>query len=146
MGVHKKIPTPELMMEYFNSYKNDVKDNPILVHDFVGKDAEEVQRKRERPLTMEGFENWLFTNGIISDISDYFENKDERYSDFIPICRAIKRIIRQDQIEGGMAGVYNPSITQRLNALVEKSEVKNTGTTVVITEQPINAQNEPIKD
>lgn len=146
MGVHKKIPTPELMMEHFNSYKNEIKDNPILVHDFVGKDAEEVQRKRERPLTMEGFENWLFTNGIISDISDYFENKDERYSDFIPICRAIKRIIRQDQIEGGMAGVYNPSITQRLNALVEKSEVKNTGTTVVITEQPINAQNEPIKD
>lgn len=146
MGVHKKIPTPELMMEYFNSYKNEIKDNPILVHDFVGKDADEVQRKRERPLTMEGFENWLFTNGIISDISDYFENKDERYSDFIPICRAIKRIIRQDQIEGGMAGVYNPSITQRLNALVEKSEVKNTGTTVVITEQPINAQNEPIKD
>jgi hypothetical protein len=31
-------------------------------------------------------------------------------------------MIRQDQIEGGMAGVYNPSITQRLNGLKENIE------------------------
>jgi len=27
-----------------------------------------------------------------------------------------------------MAGIYNPSITQRLNGLVEKREVENSGT------------------
>jgi hypothetical protein len=58
-------------------------------------------------------------------VSDYFENKKDRYSEFIPICRALKKIIRQDQIEGGMAGIYNPSITQRLNGLTEKTENKN---------------------
>jgi len=41
-------------------------------------------------------------------------------------------IIRQDQISGGMVGQYNPSITQRLNGLVEKSQVENDGKIEVI--------------
>jgi hypothetical protein len=125
MGNHKYIESPEKMWEYFEAYRNEVKTKPILVQDFVGKDGNEVNRKKERPLTMEGFENYLFRNKIITDVSDYFENKKDRYSEFIPICRALKKIIRQDQIEGGMAGIYNPSITQRLNGLTEKTENKN---------------------
>ena len=34
----------------------------------------------------------------------------------------IKKEIRENQITGGMLGIYNPSITQRLNNLVEKVE------------------------
>jgi hypothetical protein len=81
-----------------------------------------VKEPLERPLTLEGFETYLFEKDIISDVSDYFENKDDRYSDYVPICRMIKKIIRKDQIEGGMVGQYNPSITQRLNNLVEKTQ------------------------
>jgi len=127
MGIQKYIPTPEKMREHFLNYKKEVKGNPILVKDWVGKDADTVYREKEKPLTMEGFENWLFEQNIITDVSDYFENKDNRYSDFIPICSRIKRIIRQDQIEGGMAGIYNPSITQRLNGLVEKVQQEHSG-------------------
>ena len=123
----KYIETPEKMQEHFEAYRKDVKENPILVQDYVGKDGDEVDRKKERPLTMEGFENWLFQNSIITDVSDYFENKDDRYKEYLPICRAIKRAIRQDQIEGGMAGIYNPSITQRLNHLSEKTETEIKG-------------------
>lgn len=122
-GIPKNIPAPELMREYFERYKKDIKANPFIVEDWVGGTAKKVQRKKEKPLTLEGFETWLYHNGIITDVSDYFENKEGRYSAFIPVCRAIKREIRQDQIAGGMAGIYNPSITQRLNNLVEKQEV-----------------------
>jgi len=122
MGKPKYIETPELMWQYFLQYKEEVKSNPILVHDFVGKDGDEAHRKKERPLTMEGFENWLFRQDIIAEISDYLEDKQGRYTDYAPICRAIRREIRQDQIDGGMAGIYNPSITQRLQGLVEKSQ------------------------
>lgn len=120
MGKPKYIETPERMWELFSEYVEQVKGKPIMVQDFVGAMATEVRREKERPLTFEGFENYLFNHNIITDVSDYFENKDGRYSDYIPICRAIKRAIRQDQIEGGMAGIYNPSITQRLNSLVDK--------------------------
>ena len=50
--------------------------------------------------------------------------------------------MRQDQIEGGMAGMYNPSITQRLNSLVEKTQ-----TTII--EQPLfdlEGDNEELED
>ena len=125
MGKHKYIETPEKMWELFCEYRKEKKANPILVQDFVGKDGFEVDRKKERPLTMEGFEVWCFENDIISDLSDYFENKQERYKEYVPICRTIRKTIRNDQIEGGMSGIYNPSITQRLNGLTDKSEVRH---------------------
>lgn len=120
MGKHKYIETPEKMWELFEAYRNEVKQKPILVQDYVGKDGMEVKREKERPLTLEGFEVWCFTNGIISDLSKYFANTDDKYSDYCAICHVIRKTIRTDQIEGGMSGIYNPSITQRLNGLTEK--------------------------
>ena len=123
----KKIFTPESLWDNFTQYVETVKGSPIRVQDFVGKDAEEVYRAKERPLTMEGFQNYLDDNDIITDVTDYFENKEGRYTDFVRICSRIKRRIRQDQIEGGMAGIYNPSITQRLNNLKEATTNEHTG-------------------
>jgi hypothetical protein len=77
---------------------------------------------KERPLTMVGFEVYCFKNDITRYLGDYFGNKDNRYADFADICTHIKRTVAQDQISGGMAGIYNPSITQRLNNLTEKVE------------------------
>jgi uncharacterized protein YeeX (DUF496 family) len=116
----KNIKTPQKMWEIFCAYKQKVKSNPIIVEDWVGGIGKKVRRKKERPLTLEGFENYCFEENIITDISDYIENKQGRYSDFVPICSRIRKIIREEQITGGMAGIYNPSITQRLNGLTEK--------------------------
>lgn len=112
----------------------------MKVHDFVGKDGDSVFRKKEKPLTMVGFQNHLDDNDIITDVTDYFENKEGRYKDFVRICSRIRRKIQEDQITGGMCGVYNTSITQRLNGLVEKSEVK------VATEQPLFPDDKPEAD
>lgn len=141
-GRPKSIPTPELMMKHFESYKDEVKKSPFLVKDWVGKDADQVYREKEKPLTFEGFENWLYLNNIITDVSDYFENKDNRYAQFVPVCRVIKRIIRQDQIEGGMANIYNPSVTQRLNNLADKTDITSDGKEI---NQPSVLQVEIIK-
>ena len=122
----KYIETPEKMWEHFQAYRSEVKSKPIQVQDYVGKDAEMVYRSKERPLTFIGFQNWLEDNEIITDVTDYFENKDNRYNDYIRICSRIKRNITDDQIAGGMVGIYNPSITQRLNGLADsvKQDVK----------------------
>lgn len=123
VGRPKAFDSPEDMLKTFKAYKEYIKENPFLVKDWVGKDAEKVERPKEKPLTKEGFTNYCEDQGIITDLTDYFENKEGRYKEFIQVCSRIQREIRQDQIEGGMAGLYNPSITQRLNSLVEKSEV-----------------------
>lgn len=128
----KYIETPKKMWELFCEYKKFVKDNPIQVKDWVGGIAKEVVREKERPLTMEGFDNYCFEKNIISDVSHYFINLDNRYQDYVGICSRIKKIIREEQISGGMAGIYNPSITQRLNSLVEKTENKHEVNEIVI--------------
>ena len=140
MAKHKYIETPERMWELFCEYRTNVKANPITIVEqkkgntvipkgFEGALPEPiVELPAQRPLTMEGFENYCADQEVIDDMGDYFSNKDERYSEYAAICRRIKRTIRQDQIEGGMAGIYNPSITQRLNNLVEKVEAKNENT------------------
>jgi hypothetical protein len=130
MGRPNKIHSPEHLWELFQAYKKHTKDNPFIVKDFVGKDAETVYREKERPLTIEGFENYCADQEIIGDLSHYFANTRGRYKRFLTICSRIRREVRADQIEGGMAGMYNPSITQRLNNLVEK--VQQT-----IVEQPL---------
>lgn len=71
---------------------------------------------------MEGFENYCWKNDIARDLVQYFTNREGRYQDFVTVCTYIKKEIRDDQINGGMAGIYNPSITQRLNNLTEKIE------------------------
>lgn len=124
MGKPKYIETPDKLWEYFELYKKDTKSRPFLVKDWVGKDAVDVYREKERPLTIEGFECWLADQNIIDNLSNYFANSDNRYSDYSTICSRVKKAVRQDQIEGGMAGMYNPSITQRLNGLVEKTQTE----------------------
>jgi len=127
MGKHKYIETPEKMWELFLAYKNEVKSNPRHITDFYGKDGEERIKPLERPLTLDGFENYVSDLDIISDLSQYFANTEQRYTDYQTICSRIRKTIRQDQIEGGMVGQYNPSITQRLNGLVDKQELKLEG-------------------
>ena len=51
--------------------------------------------------------------------------KRQRYKRFSTIVTRIRKEVRNDQIGGGMAGIYNPSITARLNNLVEKKEITN---------------------
>lgn len=145
-GRPKNIESSEKLWEYFLSYKKEIKDNPIIgIEQKRGntsfpKDLGDIEPSVlnrmlnpiielpiQRPLTIEGFENWLEDNGIINDLGDYLANKEGRYSEFTTICSRIKRTIKQDQIEGGMAGIYNPSITQRLNGLVDKKETEIKG-------------------
>ena len=137
MGRFKLIDTPETLWELFLDYQKHIKAKPIRVHDFVGKDGDSVHREKERPLTMEGLENYVADlPGMPSGLEHYFSNSESAYDNFCTICSRIKRAIRQDQIEGGMSGIYNPSITQRLNNLVDKKE--NT----IIQEQPLFPEDE----
>lgn len=126
MAKNKYVETPEALLELFESYSKETKEAPRKRHVFVGKDGTSENEKLERPLTMEGFRVWCFKS--IGCIKQYFDNPDKRYDDYITICSHIKDLIRQDQIEGGMVGQYNPSITQRLNGLKEQTETEIKGT------------------
>jgi hypothetical protein len=127
----KNIETPEILYDLFVEYKTYAKENPKKENFYNAKEGKEISITREIPYTMVGFENFMFGKGVISTLAHYFMNLDDRYSEYVSICTRIRAEIKQDQIDGGMVGIYNTSITQRLNGLVDKQEH------VVKTEQPL---------
>jgi hypothetical protein len=120
VGRPKNIETPEIMWQLFCQYAKEIKGKPLIVKDWVGGIAKEVYREKERPLTLEGFEIFVMDKLDMSDLDQYFANRESRYTNFVSVCSRIRKNIREDQIAGGMAGIYNASITQRLNGLTEK--------------------------
>jgi hypothetical protein len=72
-----------------------------------------------------GFRTFAAEKG--QTVNDYFCNKGDRYSEYATICSRIEEAIRMDQIEGGMTGQYNASITQRLNNLTERVDTTTKG-------------------
>ena len=131
MGRFKIIESPEKIWKLFHKYKKHIKSDPFIIGDWVGGMAMPVDRKKEKPLTLEGFDNYLYERQILDGLQNYFANTNNAYDDFLSVCSRIRTAIREDQISGGMAGIYNPSITQRLNGLVDKTESK------IQVEQPL---------
>lgn len=116
--------TPEDVLKAFEEYKSDLleQSNEWVKIQYVGKDGDRVAEPQKVPMTFEGFKRYCRKN--YGEVEQYFTNQDEYYNDFIGICRAIKEEIRENQIIGGLLNFYNPSITQRLNSLSEKTETK----------------------
>jgi hypothetical protein len=121
----KYIETPEEMYQLFEAYKANRKPREIQKATVKGV----VSEFHMPPLTMEGFDVYVMNyEGTQSKgVEQYFSNREGRYSAYVDICSRIKREIRNDQIEGGMVGQYNASITQRLNNLTEKTDVTTGG-------------------
>ena len=118
--------TPDELEQAFEMYKQDLikQSDEWQKIQYVGKDGERKADNFKLPMIMDGFEVFCYKN--FGCVNQYFDNKDGLYSAFVTICSHIRKEIRTNQINGGLLGIYNPSITQRLNNLVEKSETSVT--------------------
>lgn len=124
----KYIESPEAMEILFEQYKEDLKEQAkewVKVQ-YVGKDGDRMTDNMKVPFTMEGFRRFGHSKGVT--IKDYFDNKDNRYDAYTTICSRIRDEIRENQIVGGLLGVHNASITQRLNGLKEQTTTEHSGT------------------
>jgi hypothetical protein len=120
--------SPDELYAAFEAYKKDLdeKAKEWLKVQYVGKDGDRVTDKYKLPYTLEGFERYCYDNHGV--VKHYFDNKEGYYDDFGVVCSRIRAEIRENQILGGLIGIYNPSITQRLNGLTDKTENKISGT------------------
>ena len=134
MAKHKYIETPEAMWQLFEAYKKETKANRRRVPKATPKGI--LYEEHEPPLTMVGFSSYVADQEITSNIHDYFANTRDSYSEYSSICSRIVDAIKRDQIEGGMVGQYNASITQRLNNLTERVDQTTQGEKV--TEIKVN--------
>lgn len=143
MGKHKYIETPNDMWELFHNYVKWCKDNPVTSEDYVGGAGKKVVRNYERPLTVSGFRAFGHREGVT--IHHYFSNTDDAYKEYRSICRAIEDEIRDYQLTGGLIGLLNSSITQRLNNLTERVDTTTQGEKVNSVEITIVPPNEDTK-
>jgi hypothetical protein len=132
MGRVKYIETPEKLSELFNEYKQWVKDNPILIEDYVGQQAIRVDKKKAIPATFDGFEVWLYEQDIISDLGDYASNKDGRYSEYATIIKQIQRYCYVNNFNGAASGIFQQNIIARKLGLADSSEVTQKTVTVKV--------------
>ena len=108
-------------------YKEDliVQASEWVKVQYVGKEGQRMTDVMKLPYTMEGFSVFCYKNyGVVRH---YFLNTDNYYDDFCTICSHIKEEIRSNQLTGGLLGVYNPSITQRMNNLQDSTKTELTG-------------------
>ena len=119
--------SPNELLTAWNEYKQDVQEQgkEWTKVQYVGRDGTRKVDEYKIPLTIEGFKRFCRNN--YGEVGPYLHNQDGYYEDFITICNAIKEEVRENHIIGGMLGVYNPSITQRLHGLTEKTETKQEG-------------------
>jgi len=124
--------SPNELKAAFNEYKEDLKEQAKewikIQYVAQGERKEDAQKV---PMTMEGFERYCYDN--YGNVGQYFDNKDELYNDFVAICSRVRMEIRENQIIGGLLNVYNPSITQRLNGLVDRKDVESGGKPINIS-------------
>ncbi len=77
-----------------------------------------------RPLTLDGFITYC---GIGQMWKDFARHQRDRGEEFSAVIARIYACVRDDQIAGGVAGIYNSNITARLNGLVDKKDVTSAG-------------------
>jgi 23S rRNA G2069 N7-methylase RlmK/C1962 C5-methylase RlmI len=126
MARRKNIESPEKLLELFNKWRDLVKNNPRMEYVLAQKTAEPVALPRERALTWQSFESWLFENHFIAKLEDYKKNRDNCYSEFSDVIAYIYAAMDSDKLDGAMVGVYNGNIVSQLLGLTTKSESQNT--------------------
>lgn len=124
-GRPRKLNSPEELWALFVGYLKWASDNPIRKMVFVGRDGNKDYELIDRPLSVFGFESYCFTQGVT--VCHYLENTDKRYEEFCTITTRVKNHIKEQQVSGGMAGVYNANLTARLNNLSDKQETRIEG-------------------
>lgn len=134
MPTDKNIESPIKLFDYFEKYKKKCKDSPKKETLWSYKSDKEVSISKEIPLTWDGFEIWLRKNKIIVRLDDYKANKDDRYSEYADIIRAIDQEIYEDKYTGAVAGIFQNNIIARDLGLVDQQKVQNTGAQSVIIE------------
>lgn len=106
--------TPEGLMDMFDGYKRECKDD-VIIDPRTGAAV-------SKPLTTVGFMDYLGLGYRWRRFKEYYSAKGELWA--VTIAR-IENSIERNQLEGGLLGLYNPNLTARLNGYSEKTENKH---------------------
>jgi len=99
-GREKTFTDPAELEKHINQYFTDQDNNPIIITEFHGKDAEQCQKPVQRPYTIEGLARQLGLTRF--SLLNY--EKTKGYEPFFNIISRAKEKIREQWIELGISG------------------------------------------
>lgn len=118
-GRDKLFETPEILWEEAVKYFQWCEDNPLMEMDWVGKDANKVERPKMRAFTWEGLELFLDVESL------RWYKTSESHKEFLQVITRIDKIIYTQKFTGAAAGFLNPNIIARDLGLAEKTDNKH---------------------
>lgn len=143
-GTDKILQSPELFLEQAYEYFQHVDENPWIKYDILrsGEYAGTViEIPTQRPYTIQGLCIFL---GISQETFTNYSQTDG-YNDFFGVCKHIRQIIENNQLEGATVGSYNASIIGRLLGLVDKQDITSKGQSFVLSPEQRDAEIEALK-
>jgi hypothetical protein len=125
MPKHKYLSTPEDLLQLWDEYKAEVDANPDVIDKATPKGV--MQELVKKPYTRQGFEAYVYRKRG-HHVSQYLDNNDKAYNEYLGVVTCIRREWEADQISGTMTGKYKaPNLTARLNGLTDKQDVTTNG-------------------
>jgi len=131
MGHNKAIGSPDELWSLFVDFEQNLKENPIIKSEYNMKAGCLVEIPLERPLTWSRFDCYVNDLGIITDLEDYRQNRDNRYSDYGGVVTRINKKMYSDKFEGAAVGIYNHNLIARDLGLQDKQQTEHTGEIIV---------------
>lgn len=121
-GRPPKFKTAKELEKAFEEYKAFCDAHPFeIVSEFRG---EKSVRTIPHAYTLCGF--MVFVDSC-QEWCDWKKYNKERGADFYGVITRIETEIREHQVVGGVAGIYNSNLTARLNGLTDKKDVTSKG-------------------
>ena len=114
--------TPEQLQKKIDEYFDWAENNPLYKYDVVktGVDAgKELKIKIARPYTVQALVWFL---NIDSQTWYNLTSEDQKNEALFEIATRANNRIKQNQMDGASAGLYQPMIIARLNGLSEKTD------------------------
>jgi len=124
-GRNRLFASPKLMWDAACEYFEWIINNPLIEIDFVGKDAERVERPHTRPFTYQGLTSYLKCSiQYFNEFEQSLEGrKDRKSKEFSVVLTHIRQTIYRQKFEGAACGFYNASIIARDLGLADKSDI-----------------------
>lgn len=129
-GRERIFTTPDILWDAACEYFEYVQNNPLLEHDFVGKDAIEVDKRKMRAMTLAGLCLYLDVNTVYFNQFEYsLEGKDDDVSkEYSKVIARIRDVIWTQKFEGAAAGLLNANLISRELGIADKTETDLKGT------------------
>lgn len=117
-----------------DEYMEALQDNPLIEHDFVGKDAIEVDRRKMRAPSWERFSLFCgvhkgYFDDMRADLKKLKEPTDQEKG-ISAALMCIENLFYAEKFEGAAAGLLNPGLIGKSLGIVERVDHTTNGDSI----------------